>query len=370
MTFAAPIVAIIASVIALAIAANNAKRSKRLDSKILAQQESTEQQFLELQAKLDACTERLAARTAEDMNLFQQKLISIDQQQAHRQKEVDHLRSEAQNLAMLPIWHPTRVALLAELRPRLAPVTDQLSPVLFPNQIAIDEFDWMYRMRDRKFPYSLTFEEGMLIHYLIAANGLKSAYEIATAFGFSSFFIAMALEKTGGHLISADAYIEEEMEDFIYDHVSTQQHVEKLKRLQQDNQHDELPRGLQFAMQGAASMNIQQQVDYRIACSPEGVPNLLGDRKLDFAFIDGGHFGEQPVLDVQSVLPYLNPDRFLMMFHDTQCEAVAKAVHFAAESTGTRPFSIHTRNRIVAVAKGIDDQTLQTCRAMTVRQSG
>ena len=95
----------------------------------------------------------------------------------------------------------------------------------------------------------------------------------------------MALEKTGGHLISADAYIEEEMEDFIYDHVSTQQHVEKLKRLQQDNQHDELPRGLQFAMQGAASMNIQQQVDYRIACSPEGVPNLLGDRKLDFAFI-------------------------------------------------------------------------------------
>ena len=108
MTFAAPIVAIIASVIALAIAANNAKRSKRLDSKILAQQESTEQQFLELQAKLDACTERLAARTAEDMNLFQQKLISIDQQQAHRQKEVDHLRSEAQNLAMLPIWHPTR----------------------------------------------------------------------------------------------------------------------------------------------------------------------------------------------------------------------------------------------------------------------
>ncbi|MCA9140376.1 MAG: class I SAM-dependent methyltransferase [Planctomycetales bacterium] len=362
--------ATIASVVSLAIAASNFRRGKRLKTKLAEQRESAEQQIQRLQGELNQCLAKLEHQgaLAANLELYRQKIDSIEQRQAGSQHEIDHLRVEAQNLAMLPTWHPKRVELAQELRPRMVPITDQLIPVLFPNQIAFDELDWMYRLKDRKFPYSLTFEEGMMMHYLVAANGLKCGYEIATAFGFSSFFIATAFEKTNGHLISADAYIEEEMEDFIYDHASTQTHVEKLSRLQAENQHDQLPRGLQFAMEGAAALQIQPYVDYRIACSPEGVPGLLGDRKLDFAFIDGGHFGEQPVLDVQSVLPFLNQDRFVMMFHDTQCEAVAKAVHFAAESTGGQPFSIHTRNRIVAVTKGIDKQTLATCRAMTVRQ--
>ena len=355
---------------ALGLAVSNFKRSKRLKSMLHELRQSSEQQLQQLKEELGRCADQVSGRglSAENLDLHRRKIDEIEQQQAHRGKEIDHLRVEAQNLAMLPSWHPTRVALAEELRPRLVPITDRLGPVLFPNQIAFDELDWMYKLPDRKFPYSLTFEEGMMMHYLVSANGLKQGYEIATAFGFSSFFIATAFEKTGGHLISADAYIEEEMEDFIYDLASTQEHVAKLRQLQKDEQHDQLPRGLQFAIEGAAALGVDSFVDYRIACSPEGVPELLDDRRLDFAFIDGGHFGEQPVLDVQSVLPFLRSDRFLMMFHDTQCEAVAKAVHFAAESTGTNPFSIHTRNRIVAVAKGINEETLHICRAMTVRQ--
>ncbi|WP_372894626.1 class I SAM-dependent methyltransferase [Stieleria sp.] len=365
------IIATVASAAALGLAVTNWRRSKRLKTQLAEHQASAEQQIINLRSELDRSIAQLSGRSASASNLelHRKKIDSIEERQAHCQKEVDHLRGESQNLAMLPTWHPTRVALAEELRPRLVPITDKLGPVLFPNQLAFDELDWMYKLPDRKFPYSLTFEEGMMMHYLVAANELKSGYEIATAFGFSSFFLATAFEKTGGHLISADAYIEEEMEDFIYDHASAQAHVEKLRQLQRDEQYDQLPRGLQFAMEGASVLKIESVVDYEIACSPEGVPDLLNDRQLDFAFIDGGHFGEQPVLDVQSVLPFLHPERFIMMFHDTQCEAVAKAVHFAAQATGTQPFSIHTRNRIVAVTKGIDPNTLHTCREMTVRQA-
>ena len=366
----ATILAIIAAVTAVAIAAASLKRGGKLKSRLADFKASSDREIATLRDQLHELTAKLDRRdaSAANLDLHRRKIDSIEQQQADYQKQVDHLRVEAQNLAMLPNWHPTRVMLAEELRPRLVPVTDQLDPVLFPNQLPMDELDWMYKLPDRKFPYSLTFEEGMMMHYLVASHGFKSGYEIATAFGFSSFFIATAMEKTGGHLISADAYIEEEKEDFLYDHASTQAHVETLRKLQAEDDRERLPRGLQFAMEGAAAIGIESVVDYRIACSPEGVADLLGPRTLDFAFIDGGHFGEQPVLDVKSVLPFLDADRFLMMFHDTQCEAVAKAVHFAAESTGTRPFSIHTRNRIVAVGKGLDEQVLQTCRSMTVRQ--
>ncbi|MCS7466959.1 class I SAM-dependent methyltransferase [Stieleria sp. ICT_E10.1] len=357
--------------LALGLAIGNLRRSRRLKTRMTQHQESTEQQLQQLRSELERDAAALPERseTAPISERLQQELGAFQERLAQCQKEVADLRGEAQNLAVLPTWHPIRVKLAEELRPRLVPITDKLGPVLFPHQIAFDELDWMYKLPDRKFPYSLTFEEGMMMHYLVAANELKSGYEIATAFGFSSFFLATAFEKTGGHLISADAYIEEEMEHYIYDHATAQEHVEKLRQLHRDKQYDQLPRGLQFALEGAATLNIESVVDYEIACSPEGVPELLGDRTLDFAFIDGGHFGEQPVLDVKSVLPYLHPERFLMMFHDTQGEAVAKAVHFAAQATGIKPFSIHTRNRIVAVAKGIDPATLQTCREMTVRQA-
>lgn len=365
----------IAAAASLLFAVSNFKRSKRLKIQLQKQEKTTEQHLLLIQLEIDRCTKDLAEREAaqktalDSLGQITVRIDHIDQRHAEAQKSIDHLRGESTNLAILPTWHPTRVALANELRPRMAPITDQLVPVLFPNQIAFDELDWMYRLPDRKFPYSLTFEEGMLMHFLVSENGLKSGYEIATAFGFSSFFLATAFEKTGGHLISVDAYIEEEKEDFIYDHESTQAHVKQLTQLQLDEQNEKLPRGLQFAMNGVATLGIQGHVDYRIGCSPEGVPDLLDGQQLDFAFIDGGHFGEQPVLDVQSVLPYLNHQRFLMMFHDTQCEAVAKAVHFAAEATQTKPFSIHTRNRIVAVAKGIDEDVLARCREMTVRQA-
>lgn len=369
----ATILALMTSSAAVAFAISNHRRGKRLKAYIEEMSGSNERYRASLNERMDQCLSSTGGAAEQRAAECEQRLAALEAWRPDCKREVDHLRTETQNLAMLPSLHPERLTLANELRPRLASITDKLEPVLFPNQLAFDELDWMYRLRDRKFPYSLTFEEGMLFHYLVASNDLKRGYEIATAFGMSSFFIATAMQKTGGHLVSADAYIEEEMEDFLYDHEATKAHVDKIAQLQQQKRHSKLPRGLQFAIEGAMELQVEEHVDYRIACSPEGVPELLDGylpkgSLLDFAFIDGGHFGEQPILDVKSVLPYLDRDRFLMMFHDTQCEAVARAVHFAADETGVSPFSIHTRNRITAVARGIDESTLHRCREMTVRQ--
>ena len=308
------------------------------------------------------------ATSQHGLNELQQQVNAIQEKASQQQTTTDHLLGEAQNLAVIPTWHPARQKLTDDLLGRMKPILDSLTPVLFPNQIPMDDLDWMYRLPDKKFPYSLTFEEGMMLHFLVSESGLKKGYEIATAFGFSSFFLATAFQKTGGHLVSADAYIEEEIEDFIYDLESAQKHVRQLNEAKANGLQDRLPVGLRFAMEGAELLGVADFVDYQIACSPQGVPDLIGGAAIDFAFIDGGHFGEQPILDVRSVVPHLSRERFLIVFHDTQCEAVAKAVHVAAQETGCVPFSIHTRNRIVVLAKGIDSAILNTCREMTVRQ--
>lgn len=348
-----------------------------------ADRESLQQSIDEIRQSLAAtveargsyCTREDLAGLASKTELQVQEVVTLNQRHRALVTQVDqhhtginNLRGEFENLAMLPRVHPRRLALIDELMPRFRPILDQLHPVLFPTQLPLDDLDWMYKLPDRKFPYSLTFEEGMMLHHLVHQAGLANGYEIATAFGFSSFFIASALQKNGGHLVSVDAYIEEEMEDYLYDLKTTQEHVAKLTQAKIEGRVDALPRGLQFAMDGAVTLGIKDTVDYRIACSPEGIPEQLAGQTIDFAFIDGGHFGEQPVWDVRSVVPYLHPDRFVIAFHDTQCEAVAKGVHAAAEATGCEPFSIHTRNRLVVVCRGVDPAILQGCRNMTLRQ--
>lgn len=355
------LLALVLAAVSLAIALRNRRRAKQLRRLLHERDQAWQSRVAELR---DEFERRLANYEAE----LKASPAPTREEHALHEKRLNHLQGELTNLAVVPNWHPVRQALAEKLRPRLQCISDQLVPVLFDNQLPFDELDWMYKLPDRRFPYSLTFEEGMLLYHLVAANGLRSGYEIATAFGFSSFFLALASEQTGGHLTSADAYIEEEMEDFIYDLASAEAHVESLRRLQNEGALDQLPRGLQFAIEGIERLGLESIVDYRIACSPQGVPELLEGSTLDFAFIDGGHFGEQPVLDVESVLPYLDSDRFLVVFHDTQCEAVAKGVHYAAGATGTRPERLHTRNCLTILSRGLDEEVLRECREMTLRQ--
>ncbi|MEO1616638.1 MAG: class I SAM-dependent methyltransferase [Planctomycetota bacterium] len=339
--------------------------------------------ILRLANQVDELTARLEHTKSESLLEFLQQqtgglktleenVISLEESTSRRfsdqQHAIDHLLGEEQNLCMLPRWNPDRRRLLDHLLPKMQPLIETLVPVLFPTQFPLDDWDWMYRLPEKKFPYSLTFEEGMLIYFLIRECGLKEGYEIATAFGFSGSFIGKALHENGGRLLSVDAYIEEDQEDFLYSLDATRRHVASVRSLIETEERSAWPLGLQWATKAAETLGIRDSIDFRAGCSPDDVDELVQGRTFDFAFIDGGHFGEQPVKDFDSVLPFLDSERFLIVFHDTQCEAVAKGVHHAAQRTGCEPFSIHTRNRLVVLGRGLDPNLFQRCRAMTLRQ--
>lgn len=280
---------------------------------------------------------------------------------------VDGLRFESEKLSCLPLLHPARVELVEGVIPRLRPIQARLERVLFPGHEPLGELDWMYKLRTRKFPYSLTDEEGLILYKIVTELGLKAGYEIATAFGYSSFYLGLAFKRNQGSLLSLDAYVEEAEEDFLYDEQTAMMRAaafEEVLRMGGEG----LPEGLRFALKGAEELELVGTVRYEIGFSPSSVSRLLAGSVIDFAFIDGGHFGNQPVLDVDAVIPFLNQERCVIMFHDTNSESVAKAVFHAANAIGGVVSSINTRNRLVMVSRNIDTQIVEKCRAILSRQ--
>ena len=282
--------------------------------------------------------------------------------------KVENLRFEQKRMACLPQANPRRLALRKSVVQRLAPIHAELERVLFPDHEPADDLDWMHKLKSRKFPYSITDEEGLVLYDLVTRLGLKRGYEVATAFGYSSFYLGMAFSANQGSLVSLDAYVEEGQQDFIYDEVTARLHAAGHRKTLADGRLADLPEGLRFAMAGARKLGLEGTVRYEIGFSPTDVPSILMGAQVDFAFIDGSHFGEAPCADVDAVLPYLNPERCVLVFHDTHCEAVAKAVFHASDAIGGEIHSLNTRNRLVVVSRNIDSKVIGACRDLLARQ--
>jgi predicted O-methyltransferase YrrM len=281
---------------------------------------------------------------------------------------VENLNFEFGKMACLPLNNPYRQALVDEVSVAIKHIQKKLDPVLFPGHEPLGDLDWMYKLKSKEFPYSLTDEEGIILYKLITDTGMRNGYEIATAFGYSSFYLGLAFKKNGGRLLSMDAYVEETEENFIYDIATAQKRSEIFDSHRRNGELEKLPEGLKFALHGSKELGIEEVVRYEIGFSPTDVPNLLKGETIDFAFIDGGHFGVQPCLDVEAVIPFMSGEKCIMVFHDVQCEAVAKGVFHAAERIGGNIHSINTRNRLVVVSRNIDSRVIQECREIIARQ--
>lgn len=349
------------------VKAQRAQRDQKNLRRLLQEQERAAAEQSRMLAALRMEWQAKATATSAQMEQLAQRCKSSGDLNYARG---EHLRYEQSKLTYLPLHHPERIRLTQLLDRRMKPIREQLERVLFPHHEPLSELDWMYKLKTKKFPYSLTDEEGMILFKLVADQKFTEGYEIATAFGFSSFFLGLAFQQNGGRLVSVDAYIEESQEDYLYDPALARAHAEQLQRLMLAGSNEELPAGLRFALNGAKTLGIDGCTSYRVGFSPDGVPALLQGRTLDFAFIDGGHFGDQPLRDVEAVAPFLHPERFLLVFHDTHCDAVARGVHHAAQLTGGRIDSIHTRNRLATVSRGIPPAAMQACRELVSRQPG
>lgn len=276
-------------------------------------------------------------------------------------------RNPAAGLRLSILGHPdpapsldTRA--LLEVMRRIRPMQDALE--LVQEEHALDDFDKSHKLPDRAFPYSCTDEEGLALYHVVASNGLRCGYEVATAFGYSTAFLGLAAQRSGGELVTMDCFVEEFKESFSYE---PDELARAMAQTIADVREGRYPRGLEMANENLATLGLQDVVILTLGISPDHVDRALDGRILDFAFIDGGHFDGQPRRDFAAVAPYLG-DHCAVFFHDNNDNpAVAEAVALAEDLLDAPACVLPTRYGLTLVGRGLDPGTVPALMPLFAR---
>ena len=166
-------------------------------------------------------------------------------------------------------------------------------------------------MANHFHPVSLKVAEfDFIVNYCQAAK-LTRGYEIATAFGISSLAFGIGIKSRGGKMVTMDAYVEE-----VFNDAHAYENVKNL--INQDSD------GLKSTQYLLDKYELAETVFPTIGWSPnDTVANIkkhidLDNEKLDFIFVDGGHWGDQVIQDVKAVEPFI-ANNATLFFHDCQC---------------------------------------------------
>lgn len=236
---------------------------------------------------------------------------------------------------------------------------------LVADEFSLDEYDASFKLKEKSYPYSCTREEGLIIYKAVKKFGLRSGYEIATAFGFSSLFFGLALKGGNGVLRSLDCYVEEWKDDFLYDDGELKRATAQVASEIREGKH---PLGYTYATSNSRLLGLSENVIYGVGTSPGDVAIFLKGAKLDFVFIDGGHFGEQPTKDLLSVLPFVG-ERCLFIFHDNnQNEYVGRAIQQAEALIGAKAIRMNTRYQLTLLGKNISKSSIKNLRFYSLRE--
>ena len=172
------------------------------------------------------------------------------------------------------------------------------------------------KMVQHPYPYSIKEAEFNFLTNLIADNNLQRGYECATAFGISSLAIGLGFKKTGGKIVTMDAYIEEKCKDpgaykdfqrEVYDKADGYKSVKYLIE--------------KFGLENTMFPEIGWS-----PCDTETSVRRHFQESLDFVFIDAGHFPEQMIKDIDAFLPLLG-EKYVLAFHDVYPWSYSEAVH-------------------------------------------
>ena len=165
-------------------------------------------------------------------------------------------------------------------------------------------------------PLSIMQEEWDFLHNIIVDNNLQRGFELATAFGISGSAIGTAFKKTGGKFVTMDAYIEEKCGN-----AGT---YEKFEREVYDKSD-----GYKSVKYLIEKFELQNTMFAEIGWSPVDVDSVITKHhtdKLDFVFLDAGHFEGQMIKDIDAIKPHL-ADKFAFVFHDIYSWSCTQEVH-------------------------------------------
>jgi predicted O-methyltransferase YrrM len=165
------------------------------------------------------------------------------------------------------------------------------------------------RMVNAMNPWSIRKKEFEYLYNTIINKNLKVGYDIATAFGVSSLAAGMGMKQTGGKVVTMDGYIEEftqnargytDITDFKNPNAAGWRCVNYLINKYELKDH-------LFAEVGWSPTNT-------IECISKHVD--LKTDKLDFVFIDAGHWTDAIIKDIDVIKDHMK-DGCHIFIHDT-----------------------------------------------------
>jgi predicted O-methyltransferase YrrM len=186
------------------------------------------------------------------------------------------------------------------IRLETGPIKYEIRP-LFDGTIK----NWYVGMVGHDFPRSAYIDEFEYLKKLIIDYDLKNGYELGTAFGLTAVALGIGFKQTGGKLVTMDAYIEEiveNLDDYRWDNPQINFDSEGLKSVKFLIEH----------------FGLKDNVKIEVGYSPNDVGKILVknlDHKLDFVFIDAGHYPEQLIKDIESVYPFIQ-NECVIAIHD------------------------------------------------------
>lgn len=243
---------------------------------------------------------------------------------------------------------------LAAVTARMAPLQVALEAV--DDADARDLLDRSRTLPGHAHPRSCTDEEGFVLYDTIAAAGLKSGLEVGTGFGYSTAYLGMALQRNGGRLLSMDGYVEEALDS---DEYGPAELVQALAEVAERMERGEHPAGLSFAAEQLSALGLDEVVSLSLGASPGSLREALFGRLIDFALIDGGRLGDQPLEDFTAVLGFLEQDRCAVCFRAGAREpSVLRAIAAAEDVLKNAARPLPTRHGLTIVHRGLDPAAL------------
>ncbi|ABS61951.1 hypothetical protein Plav_0328 [Parvibaculum lavamentivorans DS-1] len=181
-------------------------------------------------------------------------------------------------------------------------------------------------------PVSIGRIEAFLLFNLVRVLNIRTAFEIGTGFGYSSFWIAAGVIENdkGGWVGSIDS----QQEGGLGVH------------------------GLDFARRWSNIIGLDSVLHFFTGKSPDDLSHVIRE-PLGLAFIDGNHYGEQPVLDYTGLQPHLLQDGILV-WHDIEKKYGVNAAIAASIKDGWSLVTFPTSCRI-----GVSYRTLAGWQAAT-----
>lgn len=160
------------------------------------------------------------------------------------------------------------------------------------------------KLKNKAFPWSVVQREFDYLYNTIVNNNLRRGFEACTGVGISALAAGLAMQKTGGKIVTLDAYIEELLESTDYKHYSPVLNHNATAFETVNALIDKFQlKDILIPVVGWTPDNVAEHVEANFT------------EPLDYVFIDGGHTPTQVIKDISGVLPYTTKDTH-WLFHD------------------------------------------------------